>query len=101
VQTLSNRRAYVKLDVCRGDVGLYRRHSSMATKRTLQVIFGQRCRTLRLERGLSQMDMVRRFDLSLSHYQKLERGALDPRLSTLKKLSKSFSVSISELLSGV
>lgn len=56
---------------------------------------------LRREHGLSQLDIVRHHDFSLSHYQKLERGALDARLSTLSKLAGCFDVSLSELLKGV
>lgn len=67
----------------------------------LKTKLGDRCRALRQRRGLSQMDMVRRFEFSLSHYQKIERGDLDARLSTLKKLAESFDVSLSELLRGV
>jgi transcriptional regulator with XRE-family HTH domain len=69
--------------------------------RKLRVKFGKRCRALRQAAGLSQMDMVRHADFSLSHYQKLERGDLDPRLSTLKKLAGAFDVTISALLEGV
>ena len=46
---------------------------------------GKRCRQMRLDRGLSQLDMVRSHGFSLSHYQKIERGALDARLSTLQR----------------
>jgi len=56
---------------------------------------------LRLEKGLSQLDMVRSHDFSLSHYQKIERGDLDARLSTLRKLAKAYGVSVSELLNGI
>jgi transcriptional regulator with XRE-family HTH domain len=52
----------------------------------LQHRFGKRCRALRQKRKLSQLDMVRQFEISLSHYQKIERGVLDVRLSTLEKL---------------
>jgi len=62
---------------------------------------GKRCRSLRHQRGLSQLDIVRRFEFSLSHYQKIERGDLDPRLSTLARLAECFDVSLSELLAGV
>jgi len=62
---------------------------------------GRRCRHLRQERGLSQLDMVRRFDFSLSHYQKIERGVLDPRLTTLARIAEAFEVSLSALLEGV
>jgi transcriptional regulator with XRE-family HTH domain len=48
------------------------------------------------------VELVRRhFEFSLSHYQKLERGVLDPRLSTLRKLAAAFGVPLSELLEGV
>jgi transcriptional regulator with XRE-family HTH domain len=60
--------------------------------------FGKRCRKLRHEAGLSQLDMVRDHGFTLSHYQKIERGALDPRLSTLTKIAKSFGISVSELV---
>lgn len=62
---------------------------------------GRRCRQLRRDRGLSQLDMVRSFGFSLSHYQKIERGDLDARLSTLRKLADAFGVSVSEFLKGV
>jgi len=45
--------------------------------------------------------MARDHGFSLSHYQKIERGTLDPRLSTLMKLAKSFGVSVSELVSSL
>jgi transcriptional regulator with XRE-family HTH domain len=67
----------------------------------LQIRLGKRCRKLRQERRLSQLDMVRNFEFSLSHYQKIERGVLDPRLSTLARLAECFKVSLSELLKGV
>jgi hypothetical protein len=45
--------------------------------------------------------MVRPFDLSLSHYQKIERGHLDVRLSTAQKLAECFGVTLSELMRGL
>jgi transcriptional regulator with XRE-family HTH domain len=62
---------------------------------------GRRCRSLRRDRGLSQLDMVRSYDFSLSHYQKIERGDLDPRVSTLRRLAQAYEVSLSELLKGL
>lgn len=73
----------------------------MPSEPDLQIKLGERCRALRRRRKLSQMDIVRRFEFSLSHYQKIERGALDPRLSTLKKLAECFDVTLSELMKGV
>lgn len=70
-------------------------------KQKLQLRLGKRCKALRLEREYSQLDIIRNFDFSLSHYQKLERGALDARLSTLAKLAEVFNLTLSELLSEV
>jgi transcriptional regulator with XRE-family HTH domain len=67
---------------------------------SLEVRFGKRCRKLRHQAGLSQLDMAER-GFSLSHYQKIERGTLDPRLSTLIKLAKCFGVSVSELVNSL
>ena len=48
---------------------------------------GERVRAVRHRRKLSQLDIVRTPEFSLSHYQKIERGALDPRYSTLRKVA--------------
>jgi transcriptional regulator with XRE-family HTH domain len=73
----------------------------MTADRKLQAQLGRRCRELRQRKGLSQLDMVRQFEFSLSHYQKIERGDLDARLSTLKKLADAFGVKISRLVEGM
>jgi transcriptional regulator with XRE-family HTH domain len=65
---------------------------------SLAARFGQRCRKLRHQAGLSQLDMVRDHGFSLSHYQKIERGVLDPRLSTMHKIAASFGTSLAELV---
>ncbi|HEY2748253.1 MAG TPA: helix-turn-helix transcriptional regulator [Polyangia bacterium] len=70
-------------------------------KRYLYKDLGERCRELRKKRKLSQLDIVRKFDFSLSHYQKIERGELDPRFTTLKKLAEVYDVTLSELMKGL
>ena len=47
------------------------------------------------------MDIVRRFDFTLSHYQKIERGDLDARLSTMSRLARCLGVSLCELVEGL
>lgn len=47
---------------------------------------------------MSQMDLVRDHGWTLSHYQKLERGTLDPRLSTILALAEALDVDPGELL---
>lgn len=74
---------------------------SKASQERRQKKLGKRCRELRHELDLSQMDMVRQFEFSLSHYQKIERGVLDPRMSTLERLADAFELTLSEFLEGV
>ena len=73
----------------------------MTTDQQLLRRLGKRCRQVRKDRGLSQLDMVRDHGFSLSHYQKVERGALDARLSTLQRVADAFGMDVSELLRGV
>lgn len=47
------------------------------------------------------MDVVKNHEVSLSHLQKIERGDLDPRLSTLRKLADAYGITLALLLKGV
>ena len=67
----------------------------------LQLRFGRRCRALRRRVGLSQMDMVRWHGWELSHYQRIKRGDLDVKLSTLGRLAKAFGVKLETLMRGL
>ena len=73
-----------------------RRHPRQAS--TVQARFARRLRELRQTKGLSQMDMVRDHGWSLSHFQKLERGVVDPRLTTIVALAEALGVDPRELL---
>lgn len=73
-----------------------RRHPRQAN--TVQARFARRLRGLRQAKGLSQMDMVRDHGWSLSHFQKLERGVVDPRLTTIIALAEALGVEPGELL---
>ncbi len=50
---------------------------------------------------MSLMDVVKHHEISLSHLQKIERGVLDPRLSTLRKLARAYGMTLASLLRGV
>jgi len=73
----------------------------MAANTDLNVRLGKRCRALRQRNKLSLMDVVKHHEVSLSHLQKIERGVLDVRLSTLMKLANAYGVTLSALLRGV
>lgn len=67
----------------------------------LQIAFGKRVRRIRKRCKLSQLDMVRRWNWTLSHYQRIERGKLDVRLSTIKKLADCFGVTLGQMMRGL
>jgi DNA-binding XRE family transcriptional regulator len=90
---------YVKYDVFNSSVVTLTTDDAMAE--SLEERFGKRCKKLRHQAGLSQLDMVREHGFSLSHYQKIERGTLDPRLSTLVRIAKSFGISVSDLVNSL
>lgn len=63
--------------------------------------FARRCKELRDAIGRSQMWVARNSDIGLSHYQRLESGELDPRLSTLLRLAEIYGVTVSALVDGL
>jgi transcriptional regulator with XRE-family HTH domain len=65
---------------------------------TFEQRLGKRVRAAREKAGMSQMDVVLKNGGSLSHLQKIERGVLDPRVSTMAKLAKLFGCTIDELV---
>ena len=73
----------------------------MAAKSSPQGRLGRRVRAVRKAKNMSQMDLVRDHEWTLSHFQKIERGDLDPRFSTLLKLADCFDISVSDLLKGL
>ena len=82
--------------MCSIPLGRSRAYNALMAAKTLEQKFGERVRKCRHAAGLSQLDMLHH-GFSLSHYQKMERGVIDPRLSTLVKLAKAFGVSVGEL----
>ena len=84
-------------------MGVYRGSSEtpVAAKPSPQERLARRIREVRKAKGMSQMDLVRDHEWTLSHYQKIERGDLDPRFSTLLKLADCFGMNVAELLKGV
>ena len=59
--------------------------------------FGSHLREQRLNSGLSQQKLAFKADVSLSQISRIERGLLNPTLSTLAVLSKALGISLSEM----
>jgi transcriptional regulator with XRE-family HTH domain len=62
------------------------------------VAFGQRLRELRAERGVSQDDLADATDVHPTAIGRLERGAREPRLTTILRLARGLDVEPGKLL---
>jgi transcriptional regulator with XRE-family HTH domain len=62
------------------------------------VRFGQRMRELRAERGISQDELARRTGVHSTAIGRLERGAREPRLSTILRIARGLDAQPGMLL---
>lgn len=61
-------------------------------------LIGKRIRLLRLERGLSQVDIEKAASISRSHLSNIESGKIEnPGLHTLERIAAALKISISYL----
>jgi DNA-binding XRE family transcriptional regulator len=65
---------------------------------TARIAFGLRLRQVRTERGLSQDVLARRTDLHTTAIARFERGAREPRLTTILRLARGLEVPPSALM---
>lgn len=62
---------------------------------------GKRLREVRHAAKISQTRAALDAELAVSHVQKLERGVLDPKVSTIARLADTYNVTLSELFDGL
>ena len=75
------------------------RHTS---KRSAESIaFGERIRALRIENEWTQAVLAERADMNELQIGHLERGANDPKWSTILKLARAFALKPEELIRGL
>lgn len=60
--------------------------------------FEERLRSLRLSKGLSQMDLAKLLKISKSSVNMYERGEREPGIETLEKIADLFNVDLDYLL---
>lgn len=58
--------------------------------------FGKRVRELRTSKNLSQERLANLAEIPLSQIGRIERGEINPTLSTINALSEALSISISD-----
>lgn len=61
-------------------------------------IIGKSICKIRKEQKLTQEDMAVYFDNHREYISRLERGLVDPRLSTLLKISNALNIKLSEII---
>ena len=73
--------------------------SSMEKSDLLQLL-GKRIKKLRLEKGMSQVDLVARMqgNIDTTNISRIESGRTNPTVYSLYRLSEAFEISISELV---
>ena len=62
------------------------------------IALGKRIKELRAEKGVSQDDLSRATDVHPTAIGRLERGAREPRLTTILRIADGLDVSPGELL---
>lgn len=65
---------------------------------TLEKMIGNKIRSLRTLKELSQENVAEMLGISVTAYSKIERGETDVQLSRLNQIAKAFKVSIEEIL---
>lgn len=63
--------------------------------------FGKRVRKVRRYQDMTQEELANSVGTSRSHISALERGDYEPKLETVKKISKAFKMNLDELLKGL
>ena len=62
--------------------------------------FGIRIKELRIERGMSQMDVGAAIGIDRENIRKYEKGLQEPKLTTILKFAKVFEISLNDLFSS-
>jgi len=69
-------------------------------KSDLLKLLGERIKKLRVEKGLSQVDLVARMqgDIDTTNISRIESGRTNPTFYNIYRLSEALEISISELM---
>ena len=63
--------------------------------------FGQRVRTVRLERGLSQEALAAKADIDRAFLSGIERGVENPTLFTIQAIADGLKTTVGNLMKGI
>jgi transcriptional regulator with XRE-family HTH domain len=60
--------------------------------------FGTHLRAIRIKKGLSQEELANDADIPINQVGRIERGEVNPSLSTINSLAKALDVRLYELM---
>ncbi|WKN46165.1 helix-turn-helix domain-containing protein [Tunicatimonas pelagia] len=63
----------------------------------LRKLIGEKIRSARKERGMTQYEVVERIDIDVSHYQRIERGETNPSLIIAYRICRALRISLDDL----
>lgn len=63
--------------------------------------FGKRIRDLRISQNLSQEELANLADIPLSQIGRIERGEVNPTLSSIETISKALKCSLSQIFTNL
>lgn len=69
--------------------------------RELLTSFGKRCRTLRVDTGMSQEAFANSIGMDRSYYASIETGMRNVTIASMDKIARGLGICLSELLKGV
>ncbi len=67
----------------------------------LYIAVGERCRQLRIDKGVSQEAFANLIEMDRTYYSSIELGKRNLTLKNLTKLAKGYDITVSELLDGI
>ena len=62
---------------------------------------GDNIKAARIAQGWSESEAARAIGMDSAHYSRIERGGVDPLISTLERIAVGLDISIADLLEGV
>jgi transcriptional regulator with XRE-family HTH domain len=71
--------------------------TSMAPSTPADPMLAAAVRRIRLDRGETQEDVAHNADLTVGAFGKIERGAINPTWTTVRKIAEAFELSLGEL----
>ena len=71
--------------------------NNLRNKKTLE-LFGEKLKSLRISKGLTLEQLAFEADIEISQVHRVEKGKINPTLTTLVALAKGLDITLAELV---